>query len=84
MKKQYSIYELFIVTTCVGFILCGIVSFDIGPSDVPPLVRQLFTHDHADHWTGVYVETTGRAVLLGVACGSAVVTVLVYLAAKRT
>ena len=54
------------------------VSFDIWLDDIPIVLKQLFMPDQADHWTGVYVETTGRAVLLGVMVGVAILTVLSF------
>jgi hypothetical protein len=73
MKLQFSILDLLRVTTCVGFVLCGVVSFEIDFGDVVPLLKQLFTTDKAGTWTGVTVDTTGRAILLGVAMGVALI-----------
>jgi hypothetical protein len=70
MKLQFSILDLLRVTTCVGFVLCGVVSFEI---DFGALLKQLFTTDKARTWTGVTVDTTGRAILLGVAMGVALI-----------
>ena len=71
MRRQFSILDWIRVTTCIGFVLCGLVSFELGFDDIFLLLQQLFTVPEADSWTGVHVETTGRAVLLGVAMGVA-------------
>ena len=76
MKLQFSILDLIRVTTCVGFVLCGIMSFEIGLGDIVPLLRQIFTNPQADSWTGVHVETVGRAVLLGISMGVALIIAL--------
>ncbi len=75
-RTQFSIYGLMVLTTCIAFIFCGIVSFDIWLDDIPLVLKQLFATGQVEHWTGVYVETTGRAVLLGVMVGVAILTVL--------
>ena len=77
-RTQFSIYGLMVLTTCIGFIFCGIVSFNIWLDDIPAVLNQLFAPGQVNHWTGVYVETTGRAVLLGVMVGTAIITVLSY------
>ncbi len=76
MKLQFSIWDILRVTTCIGFVFCGVVSFEIGYGDIVPLLKQLFTTSPRGSWTGVEVETTGRAVLLGISMGVALIIAL--------
>ena len=73
MRIKFSILDLLKATTGIAFVCWGIVTFDVGFNDVSAVLYQLTSPTKQGMWPDIPVGTSGRAVLLGIAMGTAAI-----------